>query len=684
MKKQALPSGQTLADYAFEKNLKPRPEVSLSLFSFMFSEIVQQLMKQEKNVPAQGIGNPAGNGMQESHLQNDLEHQLYYLGVPVGEKLLELLFYREKGGISGACQNGKRETKLVNMLHFINNVMWKQLFGKPADGLEQSIEDEDEYRILDKNPVTNKFTSMGKVTNVNCSSYIAGIIEGVLSSCRMYCKVTAHLYSDNEDTGADSGANGGDGSAEGNSTTIYVIKFNKEVTAREKVRGGNRGGWDQFKWDDVRLMSYKDRECYLGASERLGYLDKGGKWRKRDWWVGTKADGSMTEEMRKEIERVKKEDEALMRQKLGLEAHKDVKQVLQEVQDDNDQQRLMLNKLTDYEMKELTAKNGMLPQHSNQGFENGAATELLTDQRETADRVGGLGFEQKLTMNKKLIELQRDAKNTKKNNQPDINQLEGIGIEDTKYFDQRKKLVMINYLKEKIDQQKREQKELKKAKKEERRKKKEEKRRDKKHGKKDRKKRWDSRSKSRSPSRSESSSKIQVEQIKSSTELKQQPKNNFKIIDDSDASSVRDPSEDYQSKRTQKAVSRSRSRSFTSKNVSEKQQVKEEIKQPQQIKSEDKREVKKRTRRDSRDRVDDKTRYHRDDRQNRDHRSRDRYRRDDRDRRDDNRDRRDDRERRDQRDRHSRDYDRNRMDKTKRKRSYSKSSKSSSSSFLSD
>jgi len=35
----------------------------------------------------------------------------------------------------------------------------------------------------------------------------------------------------------------------------------------------------------VRLMSYKDRECYLGASEKLGYLDKGGKWRKRDWWV---------------------------------------------------------------------------------------------------------------------------------------------------------------------------------------------------------------------------------------------------------------------------------------------------------------------------------------------------------------------------------------------------------------
>jgi hypothetical protein len=32
-------------------------------------------------------------------------------------------------------------------------------------------------------------------------------------------------------------------------------------------------------------MSYKDREQYLGFSEKLGYLDKGGKWRKKDWWT---------------------------------------------------------------------------------------------------------------------------------------------------------------------------------------------------------------------------------------------------------------------------------------------------------------------------------------------------------------------------------------------------------------
>ena len=47
MKKSTFPAGgsapinQTLADFAFERNLKPRAEVSLSIFSYLFSEIVQ-------------------------------------------------------------------------------------------------------------------------------------------------------------------------------------------------------------------------------------------------------------------------------------------------------------------------------------------------------------------------------------------------------------------------------------------------------------------------------------------------------------------------------------------------------------------------------------------------------------------------------------------------------------------
>lgn len=90
----------------------------------------------------------------------------------------------------------------------------------------------------------------------------------------------------------------------------------------------------------------------------------------------------------------------------------------------------MLNRLTDYEMKELVARGGTLPHH-NQGFENGAATEGMTDQREMADRVGGLGSEQRA--NKTLIEMQKDP--SSKLTEKDLSKLEGVGIEDLKYMD---------------------------------------------------------------------------------------------------------------------------------------------------------------------------------------------------------------------------------------------------------
>jgi len=78
----------------------------------------------------------AGSGGSGAH-GGDLDQSLHSLGVPVGEKVLELLFFREKGGASGACSSqAKRENKLVSMLHFINKDVFKALFGRPADGLE--------------------------------------------------------------------------------------------------------------------------------------------------------------------------------------------------------------------------------------------------------------------------------------------------------------------------------------------------------------------------------------------------------------------------------------------------------------------------------------------------------------------------------------------------------------------
>lgn len=32
-------------------------------------------------------------------------------------------------------------------------------------------------------------------------------------------------------------------------------------------------------------MPYRDREMYLGNSAKIGVLDKGGKWRRKDWYM---------------------------------------------------------------------------------------------------------------------------------------------------------------------------------------------------------------------------------------------------------------------------------------------------------------------------------------------------------------------------------------------------------------
>jgi len=120
--------------------------------------------------------------------------------------MLELSFYREKGS-QNATNSGKRELEIVNMLHFINTTLWKQLFGRAADGLEQSNTDDSEYWLSDKSPVTNKFASIGKDRNFsgpNCAYFVAGILEGFLRSANLSAKVTPVIHSPEVDPNAQS------------------------------------------------------------------------------------------------------------------------------------------------------------------------------------------------------------------------------------------------------------------------------------------------------------------------------------------------------------------------------------------------------------------------------------------------------------------------------------------------
>ena len=111
------------------------------------------------------------------------------------------------------------------------------LLGRSADGIEQSIDDEEEYRIIDQNPITNVFIGSDKgkqddplthSSNPNSASFLAGIIEGVLNSSKMHCKCYAHQVPD-EEQDKDGDPYLQEESSRVKMQTIYVIKFQKDV-----------------------------------------------------------------------------------------------------------------------------------------------------------------------------------------------------------------------------------------------------------------------------------------------------------------------------------------------------------------------------------------------------------------------------------------------------------------------
>jgi len=95
-------------------------QVSLSAFCFLFSEMVQY---QQNKV----------NTTQE------LEKKLAENGYGVGVRMSELCFFREK--------NAKREIKVVGILSYIKDNIWKTMFGKPADSLERATDKQDECNV---------------------------------------------------------------------------------------------------------------------------------------------------------------------------------------------------------------------------------------------------------------------------------------------------------------------------------------------------------------------------------------------------------------------------------------------------------------------------------------------------------------------------------------------------------
>jgi len=158
-----------------------------------------------------------------------LEDRLNEQGYPVGLKLLDLLLYRTPNSMLSTSTT-TRPTRILPLLQFVSTTLWKHLFGRPADALERSQENKDEYMITDNDPVVNAYISVPKeMSQLNCAAYVAGIIEGVCDGCGFFAKVSAHSVAEE-----DAAAGGKDGQM-WPGKTVFLVKFREEVMEREEI-----------------------------------------------------------------------------------------------------------------------------------------------------------------------------------------------------------------------------------------------------------------------------------------------------------------------------------------------------------------------------------------------------------------------------------------------------------------
>jgi len=133
----------------------------------------------------------------------------------------------------------------MNMLHFISTQVWKALFGKPADSLERSVENADEFMIVDYEPLTSTFCSVpADFGQLSVDAYMSGIVAGVLFGAGFSARVTAHnvaLEEGEQGTASRSGGVAGPNYSSVNSTSlpprkdkaVFLVKFAPEVLERD-------------------------------------------------------------------------------------------------------------------------------------------------------------------------------------------------------------------------------------------------------------------------------------------------------------------------------------------------------------------------------------------------------------------------------------------------------------------
>ncbi|KAF7670985.1 trafficking protein particle complex subunit 5 [Alternaria burnsii] len=195
----------------YDRNLNrsKNAELSRAAFAYLFIEMIAYAQKGAKDV-------------------GDLEQRLNTQGYPIGLRLLDLLLSRTANPLASI-----RPTRILPLLQFIAQQLYRYLFGRPADALEKSGTDPGQYMLFDNDPMVNQYISLPKeLSSLNCAAFVAGIIEGVCDGAGFPTEgVTAHSVGDEE---------GKDGKGLWPGKTVFLIKFKPEVLEREEILG--RGG----------------------------------------------------------------------------------------------------------------------------------------------------------------------------------------------------------------------------------------------------------------------------------------------------------------------------------------------------------------------------------------------------------------------------------------------------------
>ncbi|EED81507.1 predicted protein [Postia placenta Mad-698-R] len=92
-----------------------------------------------------------------------------------------------------ASKAPKREIRFLPALMSIHTQVWRAVFGRPADAIEKSVENADEYMIIDNDPPITRHISVPRdMSQLSCSSFTAGVVEAVLDGLGFPARVTAH------------------------------------------------------------------------------------------------------------------------------------------------------------------------------------------------------------------------------------------------------------------------------------------------------------------------------------------------------------------------------------------------------------------------------------------------------------------------------------------------------------